>query len=153
MGEFICGHHKVTFYQNQRRHKDATKNFDYTTCVDRLRTVLWSNYCHPPDVVNLSTNSKSCEIERALIQNFVNNSPYRNQILTTNPSREAVFGYKYFFNKKYKDIVTSARADCATRSLNTSYGTWAIEVPRIRQIISSYNYPSAATNKAKQSLK
>ena len=27
----------------KRQHKDANKNFDYTTIADRLRTVSWSN--------------------------------------------------------------------------------------------------------------
>ena len=27
------------------QHKNATKNFDYTTIEDRLRTVSWSNNC------------------------------------------------------------------------------------------------------------
>ena len=31
--------------------KNATKNFDYTTIKDRLRTVTWSNSRHPTDVV------------------------------------------------------------------------------------------------------
>ena len=31
--------------------KNATKNFDYTTIADRLRTVSWSNSCHPTGVV------------------------------------------------------------------------------------------------------
>ena len=31
--------------------KNATKNFDYTTIVDRLRTVSWSNSSHPTGVV------------------------------------------------------------------------------------------------------
>ena len=31
-------------YENQRTtHTNATKNFDYTTIADRLRTVSWSN--------------------------------------------------------------------------------------------------------------
>ena len=29
------------------QHKKATKNFDYTTIADRLRTVSWSNKSHP----------------------------------------------------------------------------------------------------------
>ena len=32
---------------------NATKKFDYTAVVDRLRTVSWSNYDHPSRVVNL----------------------------------------------------------------------------------------------------
>ena len=31
--------------------KYATKNFDYTTIADRLRTVSWSNSSHPTGVV------------------------------------------------------------------------------------------------------
>ena len=33
------------------QHKNATKNFDYTTIADRLRTVNWSNSSHPTGVV------------------------------------------------------------------------------------------------------
>ena len=31
--------------------KNATKNFDYTTIADRLKTVNWSNRSHPTGVV------------------------------------------------------------------------------------------------------
>ena len=31
--------------------KNATKNFDYTTIADRLRTVSWGNDSHPASVV------------------------------------------------------------------------------------------------------
>ena len=31
--------------------KNATKNFDYTTIANRLRTVRWSNSSHPTGVV------------------------------------------------------------------------------------------------------
>ena len=34
-----------------RGHKNAIKNFDYTTIADRLRTVSWSNSSHPTGVV------------------------------------------------------------------------------------------------------
>ena len=33
------------------KNKHATKNFDYTTTADRLRTVSWSNSGHPTGVV------------------------------------------------------------------------------------------------------
>ena len=33
------------------QHQNATKNFDYTTIADRLRTVSWSNSSHPTGVV------------------------------------------------------------------------------------------------------
>ena len=33
------------------QHKNATKNVDYTTIADRLRTVSWSNNSHPASVV------------------------------------------------------------------------------------------------------
>ena len=35
-----------------RQHKNDTKNFEYTTIADRLRTVSWSNDSHPTGVVN-----------------------------------------------------------------------------------------------------
>ena len=33
------------------QHKNATKNFDYTTIGNRLRTVSWNNSSHPTGVV------------------------------------------------------------------------------------------------------
>ena len=33
------------------KHKSATKNFDYTTIADPLRTVSWGNDSHPTSVV------------------------------------------------------------------------------------------------------
>ena len=33
------------------QHKNVTKNFDYTTIADRLRTVSWSNNSYPTGVV------------------------------------------------------------------------------------------------------
>ena len=33
------------------QHKNATKNFDYTTIADRLRTFSWGNDSHPTGVV------------------------------------------------------------------------------------------------------
>ena len=33
------------------KHEDDTKNFDYTTIADRLRTVSWGNDSHPTGVV------------------------------------------------------------------------------------------------------
>ena len=39
-------------YKKQRDNtKNATKNFDYTTIADRLRTVSWGNDSHPAGVV------------------------------------------------------------------------------------------------------
>ena len=50
--------------------KNATKNFDYTTIADQLRTVSWGNDGHPTGVVktglrdpNLPTNRKSFVIK------------------------------------------------------------------------------------------
>ena len=41
--------------KNPKKQRDniqkATKNFDYTTIVDQLRTVSWSNSSHPTGVV------------------------------------------------------------------------------------------------------
>ena len=33
------------------QHKNATKNFDYTTIADRLRTVSWGNDSNPTGVI------------------------------------------------------------------------------------------------------
>ena len=33
--------------KTNEQHKNATKNFDYTTIADRLRTVSWSDNSHP----------------------------------------------------------------------------------------------------------
>ena len=39
-------------YKTQRgQHKNATKNFDYTTIADRLGTGSWGNDSHPTGVV------------------------------------------------------------------------------------------------------
>ena len=41
-----------TLYQQKiEQHKNATKNFDYTTITERLRTVSWSTNSYPNDVV------------------------------------------------------------------------------------------------------
>ena len=42
----------------------ATKNFDYTATVNRLRTVSWSNYSHPAGVVNRFTGPPSHSLEQ-----------------------------------------------------------------------------------------
>ena len=55
--------------------KTATKNFDYTTIADRLRTVSWGNDSHPTGVVktglrdpDIPTNRKSRAIKRIFIK-------------------------------------------------------------------------------------
>ena len=42
---------KEKFKKQRDNIKNATKNFDYTTIADRLRTVSWSNSSHPTGVV------------------------------------------------------------------------------------------------------
>ena len=37
--------------------KNATKNFDYTTIADRLRTVSWGSESHPAGVVKIDQMS------------------------------------------------------------------------------------------------
>ena len=48
--------HTPAIMSNEQRDnkKNATKN-DYTAVADRLRTVSWSNYGQPTDVVNRLT--------------------------------------------------------------------------------------------------
>ena len=38
--------------KTNRQHKNVTQNFHYTTIVDRLRTVSWSNKSQSTGVVN-----------------------------------------------------------------------------------------------------
>ena len=45
--------------QNDININNVTKKFDYTAVADRLRTVSWSNYCHPTGVVNRFTGPPS----------------------------------------------------------------------------------------------
>ena len=44
-------HRKVQ--KAKQQHKNPTKNFDYITIADRLRSVSWSNNSHPTGVVKL----------------------------------------------------------------------------------------------------
>ena len=39
------------FQKAIRQYKNATKDFDYSTIADQLRTVSWSNDSHPTGVV------------------------------------------------------------------------------------------------------
>ena len=43
--------HRQKIQKATWQHKNATKNFDYTTIADRLRTVSWSKDSHPTGVV------------------------------------------------------------------------------------------------------
>ena len=45
-------------FKNQWTNKNATKNFDYTTIADRLRTVSLSNNSHPTGVVTPFTGAQ-----------------------------------------------------------------------------------------------
>ena len=45
-----CEKNPTSTEQFKKQHdniKNTTKNFDYTTIADRLRTVSWSNSSHP----------------------------------------------------------------------------------------------------------
>ena len=62
---------------------NATKKFDYTVVVDRIRTVSWSNYGHPTGVVNLvyglnlPTPATAVQSKGHTFQKIVNKPPYR----------------------------------------------------------------------------
>ena len=43
--------HRQKIQKAMWQHKNATKNFDYTTITDRLRTVSWGNDSHPTGMV------------------------------------------------------------------------------------------------------
>ena len=42
---------------------NVTKKFDYTAVADRLRTVSWSNYCHPTPTDRPKSVRNRCVIE------------------------------------------------------------------------------------------
>ena len=54
------------------QRKNATKNFDYTTIANRLRTVSWSNSSHPTGVVK-PVYERSTVIEISLRTRFTEN--------------------------------------------------------------------------------
>ena len=58
------------------QHKNATKNFDYTTIADWFRTVSWSNNIHPTGVVK----SKSLEFSEQLLAPEYTDTPRRDQV-------------------------------------------------------------------------
>ena len=72
--------------------KNATKNFDYTTIADRLRTVSWGNDSHPTGVVKpvygiptfpittKALNQKDTHLKKKPI----NNPPYKGRGPPTN---------------------------------------------------------------------
>ena len=53
------------------QHKNATKNFDYTTIADKLRTISWSNKNDPTGVAKPVYG-----YQRTHISKLVNNHPY-----------------------------------------------------------------------------
>ena len=75
---------------------NATKKFDYKAVADRLRTVSWSNYGHPPGVVNLvygpnpPTPCNSRVIKRTHVWKFVNKPPFIDNKPTATPSGEVI---------------------------------------------------------------
>ena len=87
----------------------ATKNFDYTTIADRLRTVRWSNTSHSTGVVKpgyerstyLPTNCNNRVIKRTHIKKCVNNLPYVDWGPSGNQSGEVI---KMWYTKKYSNI-------------------------------------------------
>ena len=99
------------------QHKNATKNFDYTTIADRLRTVSWSNSSHQTGVVKPVYERSTFPLTATAVQskghtfkNFVNNPPYRDWGPTANQSGEVIkMWYTHIYSnikvyQKYRDI-------------------------------------------------
>ena len=68
------------------QHKNTNQNLDYTTIVDRLRTVSWSNGSYPTGVVKpvygiptLSLTAKALKSKGHTFWKFINNPPYKNR--------------------------------------------------------------------------
>ena len=58
VGKNLTQSYRITFLNYhqklkvKRKHKDTTKNVDYITISDQLRTVSWRNPCHPNGIIN-----------------------------------------------------------------------------------------------------
>ena len=109
------------------QHNNATKNFDYTTLADRLRTVSWRYSSHSTGVVKPVYERSSFQlsnsrlIKKTHIWKFVNNSTYRDWGPTANQKGEVI---KMWYTNIYSNIIvyqkyieTSIKVGCATRSL------------------------------------
>ena len=53
------------------QHKNVTKNFDYTTIADRLRTVSWSNSSHTTGVVKPVYERSTFPLTAKVVQSIV----------------------------------------------------------------------------------
>ena len=66
--------------EKQRENiKNATKNFDYTTIADSLRTVSWSNSSHSTGVVKSVYERSTCQLTLQYSLNIVQLDPTRYQ--------------------------------------------------------------------------
>ena len=54
-----------------RKHKNATKIFDYTTIADRLRTVRWGNNSHTTGVVKPVDGIPTFPLTATVLQSIV----------------------------------------------------------------------------------
>ena len=59
------------------QHKNATKNFDYTTIADRLRTVSWSSSSHPTGVVKPVYERSTFPLTAKVVQSIVHGTEER----------------------------------------------------------------------------
>ena len=96
------------------QHKNATKNFDYTTIADRLRTVSWSNNSHSTGVVkpglkgtNLPTNCKSSVIkstwhDRNIVEKTLTDFHKDGYILKANEKQNETLLYKLTILKEFE---------------------------------------------------
>ena len=124
-------------FETKGQHTNATKNFDYITIADRLRTVSWSNNSHPTGVVKpvygyptFPLPQKPCYQKDTHLK-ICNNPPYVDWGPTANQSGEVIKMWytNMYSNKKYikKYLVTSIKVGCATRSLYAGSGPKAEE--------------------------
>ena len=95
--------------------KNATKDFDYTTIEDRLKTVSSSNNSHPIGVVKLIYERSTFPLTTTAVlskghtfwnSKFVNNPAYRDWGPTANHSGEVIKMWytKNSISKMYRDI-------------------------------------------------
>ena len=116
--------------EKSKKHRDniknATKNFDYTTIADRLRTVSWSNSSHSTGVVKpvyehstfpLTATFDHTNRNRKKITGFTPPPPPTHTYIPTAWKRINVGWDGVFLTLKYKGEMLEVSKECGHLSL------------------------------------
>ena len=85
------------------QHKTATKNFDYTTIVDRLRTVSWSVNSHPTCVVR--PGFKGTNLPTLRKNSVIKSTWHDRKIVKNTNTLHGMDGYILKANEKRNDTL------------------------------------------------